>query len=181
MRPRDREQISIPPDRASYDDQPKWRRDFPIDWPQDEYVARRDFAKFLVLTSFAFTVGQLWIVLKSFMRKGGGTPPGREIARLDAVPIGRALAFDYPRPHDSCLLMRTGENEVIAYSQKCTHLSCPVVPAKDLSGLHCPCHNGSFDIRTGLPTGGPPRRPLPIISLEIRNGVIFATGVTERT
>src|SRR5579875_3286117 len=31
---------------------PAWRQDFPIDWPQDHYVARRDFTKFLVLTAF---------------------------------------------------------------------------------------------------------------------------------
>ena len=38
---------------------PKWRRDFPIDSPQDQYVARRDFMKFMVLTSLAFAVGQV--------------------------------------------------------------------------------------------------------------------------
>ena len=46
-------------------DAPPWRRDFPIDWPQDEYVSRRDFIKFaayvgvdriLTMSSFAFLV-----------------------------------------------------------------------------------------------------------------------------
>src|SRR5688572_29513409 len=103
MRSRDSEQITVPPDGRSHDEQPKWRRDFPIDWPQDEYVARRDFTKFLVLTSFAFTVGQLWIVFKSFVRRGAGAMPVREIARLDSLPIGGAMSFDYPNVHDNCL------------------------------------------------------------------------------
>ena len=44
----EREQISIAPDFAPADAQPAWRQDFPIDWPQDLYVERRDFMKFLV-------------------------------------------------------------------------------------------------------------------------------------
>ena len=53
------DQLSVPPDGRPYSDQPQWRNDFPIDWPQDEFVARRDFTKFLVLTSFAFVAGQV--------------------------------------------------------------------------------------------------------------------------
>lgn len=49
------------PDGRSADEQPAWRDDFPIDWPEDHYVARRDYTKFMVLTSLAFAVGQLWI------------------------------------------------------------------------------------------------------------------------
>ena len=54
----EREQITIAPNYAPADVQPAWRQDFPIDWPQDLYVERRDFMKFLVLTSAAFTLGQ---------------------------------------------------------------------------------------------------------------------------
>jgi hypothetical protein len=41
------------PDGRSELEQPKWRRDFPIDVAADEYGARRDFTKFMVLTSLA--------------------------------------------------------------------------------------------------------------------------------
>ena len=84
MSRRDTEQISSFPDGREASEQPKWRQDFPIDWPQDEYVARRDFAKFLVLTSFAFVVGHLWIILQNLFRSGRGKPPIREIA--EAAP-----------------------------------------------------------------------------------------------
>ena len=57
----EREQITIAPDFASADAQPAWRQDFPIDWPQDLYVERRDFMKFLVLTSGAFTLSLIHI------------------------------------------------------------------------------------------------------------------------
>ena len=52
----DTEHITIPPDGRPMDQQPAWRHDFPIDWPQDHYVERRDFMKFMVLTSLALTI-----------------------------------------------------------------------------------------------------------------------------
>ena len=70
------EQSAVGPDGLPESEQPAWRRDFPIDWPQDHYVARRDFTKFLVLTSLAFAVGQCWIVVQNWLRKRRGLPPG---------------------------------------------------------------------------------------------------------
>lgn len=174
------DQLSVPPDGRPYHDQPQWRNDFPIDWPQDELVARRDFTKFLVLTSFAFVVGQAWIVFENLRRRRRGLPPVRKIAELSAIPQGGALTFSYPGAHDDCILVRTGQQHFVAYSQKCTHLSCAVTPRLQDNCLHCPCHNGFFDLGTGAPTAGPPRRPLPRITLEIRDGAIYATGVEMR-
>jgi Rieske Fe-S protein len=176
-----REQITIPPDGRPLEKQPKWRRDFPIDWPQDHYVARRDFTKFMVLTSFAFVVGQAWIVVQNFLRRRRGELPMRQIARLDQLAVGQALTFDYPVQHDSCILVRTGENNFVAFSQKCTHLSCAVVPQPEKNRFLCPCHNGSFDLETGRPLAGPPRRPLPRVRLEIINGAIYAAGLEAST
>jgi nitrite reductase/ring-hydroxylating ferredoxin subunit len=174
------DQLSIPPDGRPYHDQPQWRNDFPIDWPQDELVARRDFTKFLVLTSFAFVVGQFWIAFQNLWRKRRGRPPIRKIGALNAIPIGSAVVFEYPATHDDCILVRTAADRFVAYSQKCTHLACAVTPQLRSNSLHCPCHNGFFDLATGNPTAGPPRRPLPRITLEIRDGDIYATGVEVR-
>lgn len=169
------------PDGRGEDEQPAWRRDFPIDWPQDNDIARRDYAKFLVLTSLAFAVGQLWIGVKSLLRRGRGRPPIARVAALDRVLIGGTLLFHYPGRDDPCLLARLDERTLVAYGQECTHLSCAVVPRLDRGEFHCPCHVGSFDLASGRPIAGPPRRPLPRITLEIRRGVIFAIGVEERT
>ena len=171
------EQLTIPPDARPLEEQPKWRRDFPIDWPEDHYVSRRDFTKFMVLTSFAFAVGQLWIGAQNFLRRRRGAPPMQKIADVDQVRIGGAVSFSYPEAHDSCLLLRKDEQTFVAFSQKCTHLSCAVVPQTDRGRFFCPCHDGSFDLNTGAPIAGPPRRPLPKINLEILGGAIYATGV----
>jgi Rieske Fe-S protein len=51
------------------------------------------------------------------------------------------------------------------------------VPVFEQRRLHCPCHNGWFDLGTGQPVAGPPRRPLPRVTLEVRGGTVYATGV----
>ncbi len=177
----DREQITMPPDFRPAGLQPAWRQDFPIDWPQDHYVERRDFMKFLVLTSGAMAVGQLWIAAQNWLRRRRGLLPARRIASLDTLPIGGVLTFAYPHEHDACVLVRLGDRDLVAYSQKCTHLSCAVIPRPDRGDLHCPCHDGYFDLRTGRPTAGPPPRPLPRVLLDVRGRDVFATGIELRT
>jgi nitrite reductase/ring-hydroxylating ferredoxin subunit len=175
------EQITIAPDFRPPEAQPAWRQDFPIDWPQDVYVERRDFMKFMVLTSFAMTVGQFWIAAQSWLRSRRPPPGGRRIASLDALPVGGSLVFSYPGEHDNCLLVRLSETELVAFSQKCTHLSCAVIPRPDKGDIHCPCHEGIFDLRSGRPTAGPPRRPLDRVTLQLHGGDVYATGIEART
>ena len=107
--------------------------------------------------------------------------PLKQIVSVEHVPVGGAVTFAYPEAHDSCLLLRPEEKTFIAFSQKCTHLSCAVVPRPEEGRLYCPCHEGSFELATGEPITGPPRRPLPKITLEVRNGTVYATGVELRT
>ena len=177
----EREQITIPPDFRAPDAQPAWRQDFPIDWPQDLYVERRDFMKFMVLTSAAFTVGQFWIAAQNWYRQRLGQLPMQRIASIDEIAVGDAVGFTYPDPHEPCLLIRLGTSEFVAFNQKCTHLSCAVVPRAKEGSLFCPCHEGRFDLRTGEPTAGPPRRPLTRVVLDIRRRDIYAVGIEERT
>ncbi|HEU4891362.1 MAG TPA: Rieske 2Fe-2S domain-containing protein [Vicinamibacterales bacterium] len=179
--PVEREQITIAPDFAPADAQPAWRQDFPVDWPQDQYVERRDFMKFMVLTSAAFAVGQLWIAAQNWWRRQNGSYEIRRIASVDDVAVGGTIVFTYPAEHDPCLLVRTSDTEFVAFSQKCTHLSCAVIPRPEEGIFFCPCHEGRFDLRSGAPTAGPPRRPLPRILLDIRARTIYAVGVEERT
>jgi nitrite reductase/ring-hydroxylating ferredoxin subunit len=178
---RDAEQMTIAPDGQPMESQPAWRRDFPIDWPQEHYVERRDFMKFMVLTSLAFTAGQFWIAAKNWWRGRGGASSGVRLASMSDVAIGTARTFAYPTAHDPCLLVRTGERTFVAYSQECTHLACAVIPRIADGVIRCPCHEGIFDLASGQPVAGPPRRPLPRVALELRGGEIFATGVEART
>ena len=77
-------------------------------------MARRDFAKFLVLTSCAFTVGQGWIAAQDLIRSRRAAQPRVKVASLADVPIGGALTFSYPDEHERCVLVRLGPREVVA-------------------------------------------------------------------
>jgi nitrite reductase/ring-hydroxylating ferredoxin subunit len=179
MNPADPEGVTIPPDRRPLEEQPRWRQDFPIDWPRDEYVSRRDFTKFMVLTSLAFTVGQFWILLLNLFRQARDPLPAVPIVRVEEVPVGGSRLFHYPTENDPRILVRLGEEHFVAYDQLCTHLLCPVLPQVAAGVLYCPCHEGYFDILTGRAIAGPPRRPLPRVELEVRNGMIYATDMQE--
>jgi Rieske Fe-S protein len=168
------------PDGRSLSEQPRWRLDFPTDIPEDDALARREFTKFLVLTSGAFAAGQCWIGLMSLLRDEKPLPEKQVAAERDVLP-GNVVEFRYPSQDDPCLLIRLRNGRLVAYGQQCSHLSCAVIPEPAQGHLRCPCHNGYFEINEGRPIAGPPRRPLPRIRLEVRDGIIYATGVELRT
>lgn len=168
------------PDHRPANEQPQWRLDFPTEIPEDESVARREFTKFLVLTSGAFVAGQCWIAASSAFRSDGSWPEKR-IAAVADVPAGSVKEFTYPTEDHHCLLIRLSDGTLVAYGQECSHLACAVVPRLEHGDLHCPCHHGYFDLRDGRPTAGPPRRPLPRIVLVERDGEVLATAVELRT
>ena len=154
---------------------PLWRRDFPFTTAGEEQVTRREFARFLVLAAVAFAGGTAVIAGWATLRTpavGVPTP----LVPLDDVPIGGTYLFDYPTPEQPAILLRHGVDDLVAFSQKCTHLGCTVYHSLEHSELECPCHEGFFDDRTGEVLAGPPELPLPRIAVEVRDGMIWALG-----
>lgn len=155
------------------------RKDFPIEWEEDHFVTRREFFKFLTLASGGLAAGT--VALTSF-----GSVPRKErsfeptkICSIAELKLGSSLAFSYPRPTDLCLLVRQANGQFVAYSRRCTHLSCPVQYDNDgqVERLFCPCHNGAFSLEDGRVLQGPPPRPIPRVAIEVRGEEIWATGV----
>jgi nitrite reductase/ring-hydroxylating ferredoxin subunit len=133
-----------------------------------------------VLTSLAFTVGQWWIAFQQWWRDRRGLPPLKRIAALGDLAPGAVLVFSYPGENDPCFLVRH-DGGLLAFGQKCTHLSCAVIPDPEQGVIRCPCHEGLFDLASGRPLAGPPPRPLPRVTVEVRGGEVYATGIEERT
>ena len=158
-------------------DKPVWREEFSVHAPEDAYVLRRQFTKFLVLTSAAMAVGNGWIWIRSLLAKPAAPSQERLVARASQVPTGTVKLFSYPGPNDPCILVRRPNGQLVAFSQKCTHLSCAVYYAAARDRLECPCHEGYFSPDDGRVLQGPPPRPLPRITLEVRGDDVVATGV----
>jgi Rieske Fe-S protein len=157
--------------------EPLWREELSVFTSDERYVGRRQFAKFLVLTSLGMFVGNLWLLAKSLLRRPAPAAPQHPVARLAELPVGGAKRFSYPGPDDHCLLVRYAEDRVVAYSQRCTHLSCAVVYDRSSQRLACPCHHGFFAIEDGRVLQGPPPRPLPRVKLEQRGDLLVAVGM----
>jgi arsenite oxidase small subunit len=155
---------------------PLWRDEFAISQADERYVNRRQFAKFLVLTSLGMFVGNVWIAIRSRLRREPVFAP-RAVARVSEVAVDGVKLFNYPGDHDPCLLVRTGAEAFVAYSRKCTHLSCAVFYAPGPRRLECPCHEGYFAVEDGAVLQGPPPRPLPRVVLERRGDDLVATGL----
>ncbi len=160
--------------------EPLWREEFSVHSADERYVTRRQFGKFLVLTSLAMAVGNAWILLKSWWRPASHFA-AQPVARLQEIPPGGVKLFRYPGPDDPCILVRSDLDTYVAYSQKCTHLSCAVYYSRASNRLECPCHQGAFAVTDGRVLQGPPPRPLPRVRLERRGDALVAVGVQLET
>lgn len=158
-------------------DEPIWRRDFPYTAEGEEEVTRREFARYLVLSSVAFAGGSSIVSLWASLRRvntGEPTP----IVRLDDLEVGASHLFGYPTEKDPAILVRPEDDVILGFSQKCTHLGCVVFWSPDELHFECPCHEGLFDLG-GSPIAGPPERPLTRIDVEVRDGMIWALGTDK--
>lgn len=154
---------------------PKWRQDFPIEWEGDHYVTRREMVKFLTLGSLLLASAN-WATVVASRLLHRGSRIERYIGSVSALEQAGSMLFRYPTDSDPCIVVRTPEGKLVAYSQVCTHLSCAVVYDKAENGLFCPCHHGLFNL-AGQPIAGPPTRPLPRVQLEQRGDQLFAVGM----
>lgn len=156
--------------------EPLWKDEFSVHTADERYVTRRQLTKFLVLTSLGMFVGNVWILIRSLLYREPAFP-ARVVARVGEMPVGGVKLFTYPTANDHCILVRAAENSYVAFSQKCTHLSCAVYYSGERNRLECPCHQGFFAVEDGAVLAGPPARPLPRIVLQQRGGDLIATGV----
>jgi Rieske Fe-S protein len=154
----------------------RWQTEFPYHWDADELVSRRQLLLLAVYTSGALFAGTSVLAILGLLQRARRTAPQR-VARIGDVAEGDALYFRYPDPDDEAVLLHLPGGRFVAYSQKCTHLSCAVFYQKERERLYCPCHEGVFNPQTGEPVAGPPQRRLPQIVLQQEGEMLVAVGV----
>ena len=155
----------------------KLTQDFPIDWEEDHFVSRREFFKFMTLASGGLALGSAAMAVWASVPRSERRFEAAKIALTTALAPGTSLAFNYPRANDLCLLICKPDGAFVAYSRRCTHLSCPVNYEPERQRLYCPCHNGAFSVEDGHVLQGPPPHALPTVILEIRGKEVWAVGV----
>ncbi len=92
---------------------------------------------------------------------------GKVITSLDRLPVGDAVSFTAPGMGPAALV-RTSQDEVVAFSRVCTHAGCLVGYDTSTRILICPCHGAEFDpTRQGAPIAGPAATPLAPVDVTI--------------
>lgn len=80
------------------------------------------------------------------------------IPRENIPPAGSVLMFKFgAKP---AMLIHHKDGQKVCFSAVCTHLGCTVQYQADGDHIHCACHGGEYDSRTGRNVSGPPPKPL---------------------
>ncbi len=85
--------------------------------------------------------------------------------------VGKSIAYVRARNPSIDTEHEDQYNQYVALSSRCMHLGCPVRFTPAAGRFICPCHGGVYDFR-GMPTGGPPVRPLDRFYTRVRNGLV---------
>src|SRR5205807_3032256 len=93
---------------------PLWQDEFSVFTADERYVNRRQFTKFLTLTSFGMLAGNLWIFARSAFHRAP-TYPRMAVAAAEEIAVGGVKIFSYPTVEDPCILVRTGSESYVAY------------------------------------------------------------------
>ncbi len=156
-----------------------WKKDFPIEKQQATNVSRRDFAKFLTLVSGGLMVGSGLVAGKGHFFPKEEVEGEHFVCNKEEVPIGGTRAFVIEGITIPYILIHLESGEFKAYEQKCTHLSCSVFYKPGTGVIHCPCHEGSFDAKTGVVLAGPPPRPLPKLDVFFKQNAVYVKAATK--
>jgi menaquinol-cytochrome c reductase iron-sulfur subunit len=94
----------------------------------------------------------------------------RQVVFTETEGIGDAgKTTAYVRKSSAELEEKPGE--IIAVSNRCAHLGCPVRFVEAAGNFICPCHGGVYDF-VGKVLGGPPVRPLDRFQTRVRRGQV---------
>lgn len=156
--------------------EPCWKTDFPVSRPSEHRSARRQFLQFLGLGGLTVALGAF---AKKLFAKDAPEYPRVEVVPRNQIQHGYHL-FRYPTEHDPAILVELADGTLRAYSQRCTHLLCPVHFKPETQSLFCPCHKGSFDATDGSVQYGPPPKPLPQFEVAVRDGRVWVLGKEKK-
>jgi Rieske Fe-S protein len=134
------------------------------------------FTRRNILAAGAATAGAVTVAACGSSQDSGSGQSGQPqaissapLAALADIPVGQAMPSKTPDGQD-VIIARPAENTAAAFSAKCTHLGCKVVPQG--SELHCPCHQSVFDAMTGAVRKGPAKEPLAPLPVQVMNGQV---------
>jgi cytochrome b6-f complex iron-sulfur subunit len=94
----------------------------------------------------------------------GPTGPAR-LTRDESAKLEQNKFVIVPVSGQRVIVLQAPDEQLFAFSAKCTHEGCTITYQPAQSVLWCPCHDGRFDM-SGRVLSGPP--PQPLLKYEAR-------------
>ena len=115
--------------------------------------------------------------------------PRRSVGKAGGMPVNQAVNFSYPDASSPCVALRMGSavpggvgpnKDIVAFSQLCTHMGCPVQYEGATKTFKCGCHFSIFDPENGgQMVCGQATEDLPKVQLEYdaKTDTVAAVGI----
>jgi cytochrome b6-f complex iron-sulfur subunit len=147
--------------------------------PDAEIIPRRTFMALAfggVSVCYAAAIGYpVYRYLASPVEKSMAAAAITEVTLKDAnkLPAGSAMMFKFGTKPS--LLIHHRDNTWVALDAVCTHLGCTVEYQAAQERIHCACHGGVYDARTGANVSGPPPKPLKKYSVTVTDAGVLVS------
>jgi menaquinol-cytochrome c reductase iron-sulfur subunit len=150
-----------------------------------DHISRRDFITLTTAAVGTFIGAVIGLPAIAYLidpaLKAGSSDAWIPLGKLDSFEIGKPSLSTFTRSKVNgwektvnsygVFVLRKSENDVVATSNKCTHLSCRVNWNPDQQQYICPCHDAHFDINGNI-LAGPPPRPLDTYETKVEDGIL---------
>lgn len=147
------------------------------------HLSRNDFVKFAVgavgtiigavvgLPAIGYLVSPALRIQKSDAWVDLGPMESYEIGKPTLYTFTRSTVNGWEKTVNSygVYIVHKNDNDVVVFSNTCTHLSCRVTWHEDVQEYVCPCHDGRFD-PSGEVINTVPPRPLDRYETKVEDG-----------
>jgi cytochrome b6-f complex iron-sulfur subunit len=127
---------------------------------QPSRTSRRRFIDLLLGTAaLGWLVSLVYPIIRYLtpLPQTGATGPTR-LTRDEAAKLEQNKFVIVPVSGHRVIVLQS-QDQLFAFSAKCTHEGCTVTFLPGQSAIWCPCHDGRFDL-SGRVVSGPPPQPL---------------------
>ena len=140
---------------------------------EEQQLSRREFLDVSVGGALAVGVlaaaGTVVSYLSPPQKKMRGAGEAVAVADEEDMPVntGRVVAYGATK-----VVVVHRPSGFVALSAVCTHAGCLVRWDDESERIHCPCHDGYFDLQ-GNVISGPPPSPLKVYRAEVVGGKVM--------
>jgi cytochrome b6-f complex iron-sulfur subunit len=129
-----------------------------VEQPSSSPTSRRHFIDLLLgLSLFGWVASIAYPILRYLkpLPQTGATGPTR-LTRDEASKLEQNRFIIVPVSGQRVIVLQS-QDQLFAFSAKCTHEGCTVTYLPGQSAIWCPCHDGRFDLSGRVVSGPPPR------------------------